>query len=249
MRSMENKERGMRISATKAVLSITAAIGASVATANAAVVLTFNNATVDNPFNRNQFGAGTSGVASVSGSITDPSPINGDAAASATLTFANPVTGRTVTNGGTLSATASGSGTTSFFMAESGGFGVGDSTTGRFNTGEAFTLTSTQAFKINSISFAEYSGDEYLNFSFLSGGNPVSTTVFVNASAFADVSTVFATTPVDANAPLRITNVSGTGASLGGRLRFTGASVSLVVPEPTTLGLVGLLGLAAKRRR
>ncbi len=239
------------------VAAIVGLCGLTTATTHGAVVLSFNNDTVTNPFNRNNFNATTS----VSGPVTDATPYAGTGPTSATVTFANPVTARTVTNPGSIAATVSGTGTASVFNRENGGFGVlgGDgATTGRFNSSEAFTITSTKAFKITTVTMQEVSGDEYLNFSFTSGGNPISTTVAIPTSGYgAVIGGVFATTPVDANTTLTITNASTTGSSLVGRLRFSTATLSLsaveapAVPEPATMSLLGVaaLGLLARRRR
>jgi endoglucanase len=165
------------------------------------------------PFN------GTAGATTWSGTVTDPA-LNGGT--SATFSFASPLVSVDVTDPQNPVFTGAAA---SVFGFESSGFGVSETTLGRFNRGESFTVTATHRFQLSSIEWREYTGDEVLNIQYTDGGVTYSEVVNItaNPTAFADI---FA----DANTPVRITNVSASTANLTGRLRFYRITIALVAP-------------------
>jgi hypothetical protein len=108
--------------------------------------------------------------------------------------------------------------TVSSFGREASGFGIGDSNVGRFDRGESFSVQAAQAFELQSIRWAEYSGDETIQLTWTSSGVPMSSTVSMSTASFY-TTTSFAGIYPDANTPLEITNVSSSSAYASGRLR------------------------------
>lgn len=159
--------------------------------------------------------SGVSGATSFGASIADP-----DGGTSAAFTFGDPRTGVNVTTASTPDFSPS---AVSYFGFESTGFGVGDSTTGRFNRGESFTLQADRAFELQKIKWAEYTGDEALHIQWTSGGIGYETDLGVTANP-----SLLSAIQADANTPVVITNTSSTTANLTGRLRVNQISVALL---------------------
>ncbi|MEZ0217898.1 MAG: cellulase family glycosylhydrolase [Rariglobus sp.] len=159
----------------------------------------------------------TSGVASFSGTVTDPSYNGGTAAA---FTFDAPKIAVDVSAPASPNFTPS---TVSTFGFEPTGFGVGDNGLGRFTRGESFALKSARAFKLNQITWAEFTGDEVLHLAWTNGGAAYQQVYTTTANP-----SVFANIVADANTPIVITNVSASNANLSGRLRFGTINVELV---------------------
>ncbi len=222
-------------------IGFTLSAAGAVQVAPAAIVVSFDNNTEGNPFRSGVVNSSTS----FGGSVTDPDYNGGT---SVTLSFSAPLTGVNVTTPANPDFTGA---STSFFGAEGTGFGVGNTGLGRFDRGEAFTLHTTHAMTINSFLFHEWTGDEDLHISWVEGGNAKSG-VFSMASgvgtAPANVTVTLSGIVADANTNLVITNVSGASADAAGRLRIRKMEVALV-PEPASLGLLGLGGLLVLRRR
>jgi hypothetical protein len=137
-----------------------------------------------------------------------------------TMTFANPKTGVNVT---TPAAPDFSGAANSYFGFEGTGFGVGNSTTGRFDRGESFTLTATHAFVIQQIKFRELSGDEVLHIQWTQGG--AAQQQLFNITTYPQV---FTGVHADANTPVTITNASPTSSPLTGRLRVEQISAALL---------------------
>lgn len=130
-----------------------------------------------------------------------------------TLTFANAKTGVDVTTD--PSAPDFTNAGNSYFGFEYSGFGVGDPTTGRFNRGESFTLTSTHDFVLQEINWREHNGDEVLHIQWTEGGSTQQQLFNITSDP-----QVFSGIHADANTPVVITNVSPASSPLSGRLRF-----------------------------
>jgi len=158
----------------------------------------------------------TSGVTSFSGTVTDTAYNGGT---SASFTFNSPKTGVDITDPANPNFTPS---AVSFYGFEPTGFGVGDSGLGRFTRGESMAFQSAHAFKLNQITWAEFTGDEVLNISWENGGAVFDLVFNVTANP-----AVFSNIVADANTPIVITNVSASTANLSGRLRFNTINVSL----------------------
>jgi len=180
------------------------------------------------------------GVTSFSGAVTDPDFESGT---SATFTFSSPLSGIGITD---PSAPDFSTASSSVFGFEGTGFGVSETTVGRFNCGESFILQANHAFQLNSIRWAEYTGDEILNISWVSGGVAMSQMVYCSTNSFFTVTT-FTGITVDANTSLEIVNVSPTSAYAAGRLRVNWIDVSLTEeteeeeedPQPVVTPTVG----------
>ncbi len=167
----------------------------------------------------------TSGATSFSGLISDTTL--GDVLVS----FLDPITGTDVTDPYTPDFSGASS---SYFGVEGTGFGVGDSTTGRFNTGESFVIQAVESFALQSIRWAEYTGDERLHFAWQSNGVPMSMVLDFPAGAFyteTELDGIIA----DANTSVEITNVSDSTANSAGRLRVNYIDLAfLSTPTPVT---------------
>jgi hypothetical protein len=159
----------------------------------------------------------TTGVTLFSGSTTDPAYNGGTAA---TFTFDSPRNGIDVSVPASPNVTPS---AVSYFGFEATGFGVGDPSTGRFNYGESCSIRASHAFQLNTITWAEFTGDEVLHIAWTNGGAAYQTVVNTTVNP-----TVFTTIVADANTPIVITNVSASTANAAGRLRFKIINVSLV---------------------
>lgn len=155
----------------------------------------------------------------VSGGTSFAASINPDGTP-ATVTFAAPKTG---VNVDTPSAPNFTSAVTSFFGIEPNGFGVGNSGLGRFDRGESFTISATRAFALQKITWTEFTGDEVLHVRWTQNGTLNQQVFPVTVAA-----QVFAGVHADANTPVVITNVSGTGANLTGRLRANEVTTALI---------------------
>lgn len=176
----------------------------------------------------------TSGVTSFSGTVTDPA-YNGGTAAS--FTFNAPKIAVDVSVPASPNFTPS---TASTYGFEPTGFGVGDSGLGRFTRGESFAFQSARAFKLNQITWAEFTGDEVLHLAWTNGGAAYETVVNTTANP-----TVFPAIVADANTSVVVTNVSASTANLSGRLRFNTVNISLVddpVPAAPVAGSTLPLG-------
>ena len=209
--------------------------------AHSAVIVPFDNNNESNPFRY----TAVRGTTEFSGSVTDPDFNEGT---SVTLTFSHPVKGVGIT---TPSSPDFSNTTDSFFGAESSGFGVGDTNLGRFDRGEAFTLHTTHAMTINSFLFHEWNGDEDLHSSWTQNGVPKSGVfpmTMSSGTAPANVLVNLSGLTIDANTDVVITNVSPSNANTNARLRIRQMEIALV-PEPASLSLLGLGGLALLRRR
>lgn len=210
---------------------------------SAAALASFDNNSASNPFASSNFARTTS----VSGTISDPD-FNGGT--DITLTFFNPVTGVGITNPANPDFSIA---TASVFNSEGSGFGVADATinVGRFERSEAFTMTTDTAIVLGSLLFHEWNGDEVLNIQWTQDGVPHSDVfemVMAGGTAPWGVVVNISGVQADANSQIIFTNVSPSTANASGRLRFRNISVS-AVPEPTSLGLVMLAGVALLRRR
>ncbi|WP_269522241.1 glycoside hydrolase family 5 protein [Coraliomargarita parva] len=163
----------------------------------------------------------TGGATSFSATQTDPVYEGGT---DAVFSFANPLDGVDITdpaNPDSSSATAS------FFGVEGTGFGVGETTVGRFDRNESFSFQADHAFQLNGISWAEYQGDESIQISWTSGGLQMSELFDLATGAFY-TTTAFSEITVDANTPVTITNVSDSSAGVNGRLRIKQVIVELI---------------------
>jgi lysophospholipase L1-like esterase len=149
------------------------------------------------------------GDSAFSGSVSDS--VHGDVS----ISFSDPYTGVDVTNPELPDFSTA---TTSQFGIEGTGFGIGDNELGRFDSGESFTIEATEAFDLQSIRWAEYSGDESIQLSWTSGGIPMSSTVAMSTGDFYTTTSLAGIYP-DADTPLIITNVSDSSAHANGRLR------------------------------
>lgn len=219
---------------------IAAAVCAAAQTTSAAVVVSFDNNLADNPFRTSVVNSATM----VTGSVIDPD-LNGGT--SVTLTLSNPLQGVDIATPDSPDFSGA---TLSYFGAEGSGIGVGNPNLGRFERGEAFTLHTTHALTLNSFGFHEYNGDEELHISWIENGVAQSA-VFSMAGGTGVTSNATVTLSgiqADANTSLTITNVSSASANAAGRLRFRRMEISLV-PEPATLGLLGIAPMMLLRRR
>lgn len=161
------------------------------------------------------------GEVDFSANLNDPLYQGGS---TANFTFATPQTGVDV------SAPASpddSSASASVFGVEGSGFGVSETTVGRFNRGESFTLLADHAFQLNGIRWAEYQGDEAVHISWTSGGAAMSQLFDLEAGSFY-TTTNFNDITVDANSLVTFTNVSDSSAGLAGRLRINQIYVELI---------------------
>lgn len=158
------------------------------------------------------------GDPSFSGSVNDTA--NG----SVTVDFLDPMTGVDVSTPGNPDFSGA---SNSYFGVEGTGFGVGESGVGRFNRGESFVMQADQAFELQSIRWAEYSGDESLYMTWTSDGVPMSTLIDLPSGSFYTETSLGGIVP-DANTPLEITNVSASGSSMSGRLRVNHIDVAFV---------------------
>ncbi|MDD3277007.1 MAG: cellulase family glycosylhydrolase, partial [Kiritimatiellales bacterium] len=162
-----------------------------------------------------------SGVTSFnSGTMTAPE--NGGTVS--TTTFANPLTGVDVTDPSSPDFTTAAA---SYFGFESTGFGVGDSTVGRFNRGESFSITCAHDFRLGEISWREVDGDERVHISWTCAGVPQSTIVDVTTAKM-----LLLEVTADANTPVVFTNVSPITSSLSGRLRIQYLTTALMYDVP-----------------
>lgn len=206
-----------------------------------AVTVSFDNNTASNPFRTSVSNNSTS----FGGAVTDPA-YNGGAAT--TLTFANPRTGVGIT---TPTSPNFATATTSFFGAESTGFGVGNASLGRFERGEAFTLTTTHALNLDSFVFHEWHGDEDLHLSWTEGGVAQSAVFDMTGetgSILSNATVLLSGVTADANSSIVMTNVSPSTANSSGRLRIRKMTVSLV-PEPASVSLLAAGALLVLRGR
>ncbi len=148
------------------------------------------------------------------------------------ISFYDPMAGITVTDPEVPDFSSA---SASQFGLESTGFGVGGTSVGRFNRGESFVIQAAHAFELQTIRWAEYSGDEMINLSWTSAGIPMSTTVsFIPGSFYTTVP--FVGIYPDANTPVEITNVSDSSANASGRLRVNQIELAFLnsTPEPTS---------------
>ncbi|GHC05747.1 glycoside hydrolase family 5 protein [Cerasicoccus arenae] len=151
------------------------------------------------------------------------------------VSFLDPIDGIDVSNPNQPDYTSA---TASYFGVEGTGFGVGESTVGRFDSGESFVIQTEQAFELQSIRWAEYTGDEILYLSWISEGAPLSATIPMGAGSFY-TEVPFDGIFVDAGTPLEITNASDSSAYANGRLRVNYVDIAF----QTTIAEVGdLLG-------
>jgi hypothetical protein len=137
-----------------------------------------------------------------------------------TMTFGNSKTGVGI------SVPASpnfGTATNSFFGVEGTGFGVGETTVGRFDRGESFTLQANHAFTLQQINWREWTGDEVVHVQWTSGGVVQQQLFTITAALF-----TFTGVNADANTPVIFTNVSGSTANLNGRLRVNQVITALL---------------------
>ncbi|WP_309383843.1 glycoside hydrolase family 5 protein [Cerasicoccus frondis] len=167
----------------------------------------------------------TSGQTAFSATITD-STLGG-----VLVSFLDPINGVDITD---PSSPGFGSASNSTFGVEGTGFGVADSTTGRFDRGESFVIEAAQPFALQSIRWAEYSGDESVHFAWQSNGVSMSAVVDMPAGSFyteVELDGIVA----DANTALEITNVSDSSAYANGRLRVNYVDIaflSAATPPP-----------------
>ena len=164
----------------------------------------------------------TTGVSAFSGSVTDTAYNGGTASV---FTFDSPRTGVDVSVPASPNFTPSSASTFGF---EATGFGVGDNNLGRFTYGESCAIRADHAFQLNTVTWAEFTGDEVVHIAWTNGGAACETVVNTTANP-----TVFSNIVADANTPVVITNVSASTANLSGRLRFRIVNASLVdAPAP-----------------
>ncbi len=208
----------------------------------AATQLIFDTTTATEPFRV----AVVNNSTSFSGTVTDPTYNGGT---DVTFSFSDPLTGVNIT---TPSSPVFTGATASFFGAEGTGMGVGNSGLGRFERGEAFTMSANHAFSLNSFVFHEWNGDEQLHISWVRYGTPQSAVFDMTQTGGTAPSTVIVALSgilVDADTDLTITNV-GPNTNNAGRLRFRRMNIELI-PEPGTVALLGagtLLILPLRKR-
>jgi hypothetical protein len=141
--------------------------------------------------------------------------INDTVHGSVSIDFLDPLSGIDVTDPNLPDYSTA---TVSLFGLESSGFGIGETNVGRFDRGESFSLQAAQAFELQTIRWAEYSGDETIQLTWTSSGIPMSSTISMDAGSFYTETEFIGIYP-DANTPLEITNVSSSSAYASGRLR------------------------------
>jgi endoglucanase len=159
---------------------------------------------------------GMTGQTTLSATVTDPAFQGGT---SFVFTISDARTGVNVSTPANPDFTLS---SPSFFGFESSGFGVGDATVGRFNTGESLTLQADRAFLLEQITWREFTGDETLHLRWIRNGATHSGVFPITAETF-----VFSDVLADANTPITVTNVSSGTANAAGRLRFNTIRVAL----------------------
>ncbi len=208
---------------------------------NAAVIVNFDTGDTLSPYHY----LAVQNKTSVTGSVTDPA-YNAGAGVTFDFKIYKPLKTVNIT---TPAAPDFSGAVVSFFGAEGTGFGVAEGTLGRFDRTESFAIAATQKMTVDTFRFHEYSGDEVLQISWTAGGVGQSG-LFAMAGGVgtppSNVTVTLAGIVADANTDIVVTNVSP-NTNNAGRLRIRSIGVT-AVPEPVSLGLLLLLGLAAGRR-
>ncbi|MCB1129819.1 MAG: glycoside hydrolase family 5 protein [Verrucomicrobiae bacterium] len=165
------------------------------------------------------------GATEFSGTISDPE------AGDVVVEFRDPQAGANPANPDAPDFTPA---TPSFFGAEGTGFGVGESSVGRFERGESFVMRMSHAFQLRAIRFAEFSGDEVIHLSWIRNGIERSRTIGPVPGGFYTIVAIQGVY-ADADTELRITNVSPADANANGRLRINHLEIAFpTTPAPAT---------------
>lgn len=175
----------------------------------------------------NRLGSWTGTLWSLAGGQTAFTGTVNTATGYAEFIFSDPLAGVGVNNPDSPDFSTASS---SFFGVEGTGFGVNESTVGRFDRGESFTIQSDRDFQLKSIGWAEYSGDEAVHLSWFCNGMPRSSTVSFDPGTSSYTETPFFGVFADSNTPLRITNVSDSSAGANGRLRVNYIDAAVIPP-------------------